>query len=305
VPDAPRVSVVVPVHNAAGTIERALRSVAAQTFGDWELLVCDDGSTDGSGALAAPFLTGADGRSRGRVLRLGGGGAASARNHGIRAAAGEFVAFLDDDDWWEPCKLERCVAALDAGSLDVVCHSEVWATEGGGSTVRHYSALFDPGVPPFVSLMRNNPFSTSALVVRHDRLVAAGPFDEALPSAEDYDLWIRIAMLPGVRIGFIDEPLGTYLVRPGSESSKVDRRLRALLVIGERYSAPLRRASRLGAFEPWAFRAKTYLTSGLRLAQQGDRARGARLAVAGLAMWPFRWDLLSYAVRERRRRGGA
>ena len=295
----PRVSVVMPAHNAERTIVAAIESVVAQTFGDWEIVLCDDASTDGTRAAAEACFA-RHGVTRGRVLALAHCGPAEARNHGIRAARGEFVAFLDDDDTWEPAKLARCVEAIQAGGLDVVCHSEVWLDAGSGDrSVHHYSGLFDARVHPLVSLMRNNPFSTSALMARRAHLLAAGLFDPSLPSAEDYDLWIRLAMIPGIRIGFLDEALGTYLLRPGSESSKIDRRVRALLAIGERYAAPAAAASRLGALEPWMFRAKTYFTSGIRYAQQGSRARGAAMAAKGLLMWPFRFDFVLFAVRQR------
>jgi glycosyltransferase involved in cell wall biosynthesis len=297
----PRVSVVIPTYNAAGYLAATLASVGAQTFTDYEVLVCDDGSTDDTPAIAEAALRSL-GVARWQVVRGNRRGAAGSRNAGIAAATGELVAFLDDDDHWTPDKLACSGAAMDAGLLDVLCHCERWSEVQGGERVRHVAPLFDRRVPPVVSLMRNNPFSTSAVVVRRARLGEAGPFDETLPSAEDYDLWIRLALLPGIRIGFLDEPLGTYLVRSGSESSKIDRRLKALLAIGERYAAPLAAAARWGALERWRYQAKTYFTSGLRFAQQGSVARGARLALLGFAMWPFRFDLVRHAVRERVRR---
>ncbi len=295
---APVVSVIVPAYNAERTIVAALESVVAQTYQDWELILCDDSSTDETRAMAESCLR-SHGVRRWRVLELEHCGPSEARNHGIDAAHGEYVAFLDDDDTWQPEKLARCVAAVRGGGLDLVCHDEVWLDDGGGARLRRYSALFDRSVPPLVSLIRNNPFSTSAVVVRRERLLEAGPFDGTLPSAEDYDLWIRLAMIPGIRIGFVEEPLGTYRVRAGSESSGTDRRLQALLTIGARYAGPLTAASRLGRLEGWMYRAKTYFTSGLRLVRQGQRARGARLLCKGLLMWPFRFDWVRFAIRQR------
>lgn len=295
-----------PAHDAERTIVAALESVVALSFRDWEIVLCDDASTDGTRAAAEACLARHGVADRARVLALAHCGPSEARNAGIREARGEFVAFLDDDDTWEPAKLARCIEAIRAGSLDIVCHSEVWLdADTGARQVRHYSALFDAGVHPLVSLMRNNPFSTSALVVRRAHLLEAGLFDPSLPSAEDYDLWIRLAMIPGVRIGFLDEALGTYLLRQGSESSKIDRRLRALLAIGERYAAPLAAASRYGRLEGWMFRGKTYFTSGIRYAQQGSRVRGGAMALRGLLMWPFRFDWVLFAVRQRLARRSA
>jgi hypothetical protein len=108
-------------------------------------------------------------------------------------------------------------------------------------------------------------------------------------------------MQPGLRIGFIDEPLGTYRLRAGSESAKIDKRFAALLRIGEKYAPALRAASPTGWLEHWIYVARVRFTTGLRLAAQGSLARGAGYALAGLAMWPFRIDWVLLALRERRR----
>lgn len=296
----PRVSVVIPAYNAERTLPAALASVGAQGYRDFEVLVCDDASTDRTREVATEALR-AGGVARWRVLALPKGNAAASRNHGIRAARGELVAFLDDDDSWEPTKLARSVAAIDAGPLDLLCHSEVWRSDDGAQRLRHYDELFDPNVPPVVSLFRNNPFSTSAVVVRRAHLLEAGLFDESLPSAEDYDLWIRLALIPGIRIGFLRETLGTYTLREGSESARIDRRLRALLAIGDRYAEPLARAAH-GGLERWRYVGKTYFTTGIRYAQQGRRGLGLGMALGGFLMWPFRHEWVLLALRERRRR---
>jgi glycosyltransferase involved in cell wall biosynthesis len=295
---APTVSVVIPTYNAEAAVLDALASVVSQTYTDWEILVCDDGSTDGTRAVAERYLAAQEG-ARWRILSLERGGPAETRNRGVREARGEWIAFLDDDDGWAPQKLQRCMEAVGAGRLDVVGHSEAWVDDAGRSRPHHYSALFDASVHPLVSLMRANPFSTSALVVRRSALLEAGLFDPQLPSAEDYDLWIRLAMLPEIRIGFIDEVLGTYRLRAGSESSRIDRRMRALLTIGARYGDALAAVSRLGRLESWMFRSKTYFTSGLRLLRQGSPGRGAGLVAIGLLMWPFRFDWIRFAQRQR------
>jgi glycosyltransferase involved in cell wall biosynthesis len=295
---APRVSVVIPVYNAEDTLADALDSVLHQTYDDVEVIVCDDRSKDRSAQLAREALS-AWAETRWRIEDAGGVGPGGARNMGIKAARGEYVAFLDDDDAWAPEKLALCVEELEGGALDLVCHSEVWKDEQGQKRVRRYRDLFDEKKKPVVSLFRNNPFSTSAVVVRRDRLLEAGLFDPALPSAEDYDLWIRLVLLPGFRVGFVDQPLGTYTLREGSESSSVDRRLTALLEIGRRYRSELLAASRWGRLEHWIFRARTLFTTGFRYFRQGRRAFGLGMAALGFLMWPFRVDWLILALKER------
>ena len=298
---SPRVSVVIPVYNAEATLEATLRSVVDQTYRDFEIVICDDGSRDRSREMAREILAASPIVSW-QILHLGGFGAGGTRNQGIAQCRGEFIAFLDDDDAWEPEKLALCVQALDRESLDLVCHAETWMDEKGRCSVRRYSDLFDRDQPAIVSLMRNNPFSTSAVVVRRDRLEQSGGFDETLPSAEDYDLWIQLVLLPGFRVGFIDRPLGVYLVREGSESSRIERRQAALLAIGDRYRDVLRAASPWGGLEYWKYRAKTVFTSGLRYMVQGQWARGFLMAARGLGMWPFRFDWLTLAAKRALRR---
>jgi glycosyltransferase involved in cell wall biosynthesis len=298
--------VVIPAHNAEATLASALASVLAQSLQEYEILVCDDGSSDRTRLVATDFLK-ENGVRDWTMLDLGGLGPAGARNRGIAESRGEYIAFLDDDDTWAPEKLALCVSKLREGPLDLVCHSEVWAYDNGKRVEKRYSGLFNRQQPPIVSMLRNNPFSPSAVVVRRDRLIQAGLFDESLPSAEDYDLWIRLVTLPGFEVGFIDRPLGVYTVRPGSESSRIDRRLKALLIIGEKYREALREASPWGWLEHYKYRGKTYFTSGIRYAQQGRRVHGMLMALMGFAMWPFRLEWVTQAVKNRipSRRGDA
>ncbi|MBO0725797.1 MAG: glycosyltransferase family 2 protein, partial [Blastocatellia bacterium] len=104
----PSVSVIMPTFNRADTISRAIRSVQAQTFDDWELIVVDDGSTDNTVAM----IEGCDARLK--LIRQENQGTAGARNAGLRASAGRYIAFLDSDDEWLPHHLALCVGFLDA-----------------------------------------------------------------------------------------------------------------------------------------------------------------------------------------------
>jgi glycosyltransferase involved in cell wall biosynthesis len=297
----PLVSIVIPAYNAERTIVTALESVIRQSSQDFEVILCDDGSTDQTVESAKNVLSGIGNQRRSRILSLGGRGAAAARNAGVRAARGELVAFLDDDDRWEPEKLARCVGAIQSQGLDLVCHAEVWEWEDGRRRLRVYSDLFNTRIAPLTSIIRNNPLSTSAVMVRRTRLMAAGLFDESLPSAEDFDLWLRLSILPELKIGFIDEPLGVYAVRSGSESSKVHRRREALLIIGKRFRSRLIRSGPFGNVDYWAYRSRVDVTSGLRYLRGGRPLHGAALAAWGLLRWPFRFDWLRLAWRERRR----
>lgn len=193
-----RVSVVIPVYNGAAFIARAVRSVLAQGYRAAEVIVVDDGSTDGTGAALAGF-----GRAI-RLVRIPNGGVSNARNVGIRASTCPFIAFLDADDVWDPDKLRRQVQVFaDWPGVGLVC-CDFLTSDGTGSGASHFATLgpaddlvFDrplPGsaLPP---LIRRNVVGTSSnVMVRRDVLGQAGFFDPCYRQAEDYDLWLRCAI---------------------------------------------------------------------------------------------------------------
>src|SRR5436190_17168642 len=125
----PRVSIVLPTYNRADALARAIASVERQSFGDWELVIVDDGSTDGT----AGMLRGLDARVR--VVRQANAGVYAARNAGIRAGRSDLVAFLDSDDEWLPQHLELAVGFLDASPNEQMVMAEFWADWGSGRRV--------------------------------------------------------------------------------------------------------------------------------------------------------------------------
>jgi len=135
------VSVIMPTFNRADTINRAIRSVQAQTFTDLELIVVDDGSTDNTVAL----IEGCDPRLK--LIRQKNQGTAGARNTGLRAAAGSYIAFLDSDDEWLPHHLELCVGFLEAFPGEQFVTNELWEDLGRGRIVKHYRMEIEDGYP--------------------------------------------------------------------------------------------------------------------------------------------------------------
>lgn len=188
---SPLVSVVIPSYNRATLLPRAITSVLTQTFSDLECIVVDDGSTDQTEQVVAEFQD-----PRLRVIRLpdnGGGG--RARNTGIQVAHGELVAFLDSDDEWLPRKLERQVARLrecgDPMATVAYCRCMVRDTLAGRMWRRPHR-VYEGDV--FSYLLEGwNPTTLSLFLVERRSLLAVGGFSETLPSAQDYDLWLRLA----------------------------------------------------------------------------------------------------------------
>lgn len=135
------VSIIMPTFNRADTIKRAIRSVQAQTFTDWELIVVDDGSTDDTAAR----IEGCDPRLK--LIRQENQGTAGARNTGLRASAGSYIAFLDSDDEWLPHHLELCVSFLEAFPGEQFVTNELWEDLGQGRIVNHYRMEIEEHYP--------------------------------------------------------------------------------------------------------------------------------------------------------------
>jgi glycosyltransferase involved in cell wall biosynthesis len=211
---AAAVSVVIPAYNAADTIGRALDSVAAQTAPPAEVIVVDDGSTDGTAAVVAARTD--------LPIRLlaspGRGGAAAARNLGIAAARGEFIAFLDADDEWTPDKLARQLAVIVPASRMsfVACRSFEYAHDGSPIGPVHPDVPVVTGPEAWRTLLAATFVSTPCVLARRSVLQAIGGFDQTLPIAEDQDLWIRLALAG--EVGFVDDVLVRVHERPTSLS---------------------------------------------------------------------------------------
>jgi glycosyltransferase involved in cell wall biosynthesis len=214
----PRVSVVVPAWNAAAFIEKTLATVAAQTFKDFEVIVVDDGSADDTKAVVEAFL--AKNALAGRCVRQENKKIAGARNTGIRAAAGELIAFLDHDDLWFPEKLAKTVAEFDAHpDADLVCHDENVIKDGALVRVSRNGPRADDMYGKL--LFDGNALSPSATTVKKTKLLEAGLFreDPEFNTVEDYDLWMRLARV--CRMRFLPEVLGEYQLVERGASNKI------------------------------------------------------------------------------------
>jgi glycosyltransferase involved in cell wall biosynthesis len=226
----PRVSVIVPAHDAEAFIEATLASVRAQTFADWEAIVADDASGDATAervrAIGDPRIT---------VVRTDRNrGPAGARNLAARHATGELIALLDADDAWLPEYLERQLAAYDAAAPLGLLGCDAHYVSGGRRLERTHLDRIPPaeGTVTVERLLRGNPVFISALF---PRAVAeeAGWFDEALFGTEDHDLWLRIAEA-GHRVVVRREPLALYTVAESSVSSNLGRMGRNMQLLYER-----------------------------------------------------------------------
>jgi glycosyltransferase involved in cell wall biosynthesis len=287
---APRVSVVVPTYNHAKFLGPALQSVRAQTMPDWEAIVVNNHSEDNTVEVIAAFD---DPRIRLVNFRNHGVIAAS-RNEGIRLAAGELVAFLDSDDCWHAQKLARCLEAIASG-FDLVCHGEDWTREDAPPRRMIYGPAARARYPRL--LFNGNCISTSAVVVRKQWLAQVGGFreDARFVTAEDYDLWLRLAR-DGARIGFVTEILGEYRMHGGNASKALLRHLEAELAVVNDHFAAMPAPGPVATLRMRRRRALVYYGAGRGFQAAGDPREAQRWFGRALRESPFILRLYAAAL---------
>jgi glycosyltransferase involved in cell wall biosynthesis len=275
----PAVSIVVPVYNAAWCVGRAIDSVLAQGFRDFELIVVDDGSTDNTAAVLASY---------GPALRIVGkpnGGLSSARNAGMAAARGRYIAFLDADDWWLPGKLERQVALMELRPELAFCSTTARIEGPDGAALGEWRCSC-AAQPALEAIFLANAFvagSGSAVLARHEALKQAGDFDESLRSLEDIDMWMRLAATGGYAC--VDEPLAVILKRPDSMSRNLDVMRHAAIAVMHK-NRHLLPPARRGAF--WRHAYAGMLSDYAKWAWRARRRRQAlRDVITGLCLAPL------------------
>ena len=237
-PSLADVSVVIPAYGAAATIARALASVANQTVKPREVIVVVDGSPDET-AAEAEAAAGNMGGTDVQVLRVAHGGAGFARNRGLERASAPFVAFLDADDEWLAEKLERSLAEI-AGTRRVLVAHDGWIHDGDEVTPNECARRFREAGDPYVNLYRKGYIDTCSVVVRRDAALGAGGFDETLPNAQDFDLWLALLKDPAAEFHVFEAPLVRYHVSEHGIMSRTESRLRCGLRIAVRHAASLR-----------------------------------------------------------------
>jgi glycosyltransferase involved in cell wall biosynthesis len=286
--DPPLVSIVLPTCNRLRFLRPAVESLFAQTFTDWELVIADDGSDEPT----RRYLHALSALARVHLVWLQHCGTpAMVRNAALRRARGSFIAFMDSDDLWMPTKLQRQIEVLRArtrchwsytGFSQIDGHGATLAEEATRRWVPYDGSIFEPLTTGGVSIRTPSVLASRPLILR------AGGFDETLSSAEDYDLWMRLALESDIAI--VDEPL--VLVRRHEENhSRVwesafigrDRALRKLQDRVDPWRRSLLRKERVN----------NALTLALTHASLGERAGALRaLCRSAHYSWSYpRWWL--------------
>lgn len=262
----PKVSIIIPTYNRAHLVREAVASVLAQTWQDYKVLVVDDGSNDATLEGLTPFENIAVLRHPTRL------GVSAARNRGLTAARGEWLAFLDSDDLWLPEKLARQMAFLAAHPEILICQTEeIWVRRG----VRMNQPLTHrkKGGQIFLPSLSRCMISPSAVILNRHLIEAHGGFDETLLAAEDYDLWLRLSWCH--EVGLVSEPL---VIKRGGHSDQLSRqwgldryRIRALAKLLAQPGLP----------EPYVGAARRVLRQKCAIYAQGCEKRG-RIEEAGI-----------------------
>ncbi|MGH8001851.1 MAG: glycosyltransferase family 2 protein [Brasilonema sp.] len=287
----PKVSVIIPAYNAIAYLKETVESVFKQTFTDFEILIVDDGSSDGTVEWVSQIQD-----SRVRLISQQNQGSSGARNTGITAAGGEYIALLDADDIWEPTKLEKQVRHLEENpSVGLVDTWTVLINQQGKSTGR-IVVSYAEGDDVWKQLVQFKTVCAcdSTPLIRRSCFEVVGLFNRELPFLEDLDMWIRLASR--YRFAVIKEPLVRYRQHPGSKSTNCQGTLEAFRTIVEKAFEAVP-----SDFLPLRERGygRIYLYLAWRAINNRDYEQGLhfnRQAIAHSPLFIFSWDFIRQTI---------
>jgi glycosyltransferase involved in cell wall biosynthesis len=274
----PRVSVVITAYNYGLFLPEAIESVLGQTFKDFQVVVVDDGSTDNTSEAILPYLS----NPCLRYIRKENGGQASAKNRGIAESKGEFIAFLDADDVWFRTKLEEQIPLFSDPNIGVVYSKRVLMDPHGNERPFQHPTLHRGYV--LDQMFINNFVCFSSAILRRECFEKVGKFDESLPMAIDYDLWLRIAM--HYHFDYVNEPLVKYRLGHGHMSENKDKRFECAWRVMNRFLEDPSLNEHLSWWVPRYARAHTYGSMGEYYLSQ-KRLLALRFFIKSLQCNPF------------------
>ena len=287
----PRVSVVIPSYNRAECIEKAIDSVLEQTVDDIEIILVDDGSTDNTREIVLNKYG-----DQVRYVYQENQGIPGARNTGIKNARGDYIAFLDSDDYWRPGKLERQMSLAEEhpeyGLLASRC-DKIQCAGHIKKPNRPLSYQSRRGKSGWVlnDLFQANFIRTSAVIIRRDCFDKVGLFDEKLKQTDDYDLWLRMAA--EYQVGFINEFLTVYVDNPnGISGDGLIGRLDCLYALEKSYLKQ-KIPEKLYNLRM----AQNYFAVGRHYLQRGDREKGLAFLKKARRMAPLHLKYIVYFIK--------
>ena len=232
----PKVSVIIPAYNAQAYLPETIDSVLAQTYSDYELIVVDDGSKDRTVSIVKQYQTMYPEKIK--LILKENGGPASARNLGVKAASGEYIAFNDADDLWLPSKLEKQINLFEklAPHVGLVYNKSKKFDNDGIWTLPEKFIKIPVKGWIYKDLLKDNMIPNQSVIVRKKCFDEVGLFDESpkVVSSEDYDMWLRIAMK--YEVSFIDEVLSLYREHPQGINKNYAKAISAEVKVLEKHS---------------------------------------------------------------------
>jgi glycosyltransferase involved in cell wall biosynthesis len=279
----PRVSIITPTFNRADFIRSAVESVLAQTFGDFELLIVDDGSTDNTVSVLEPYLSDV----RIRYFHQPNQGQSVARNRGLAEAQGELICFLDSDDAWLENKLEKQVSMMDQyPEVDIIHGDEIDIDEYGREISRKNMRRFSGMIAR--QLLADNSVSINTVMVRSRCFDEMGGFSEERRVADDYEIWLRFASR--YRFLYVPAFFGFYRVMSNQISSDKRARFesneRIVLDFVRDFPEALSRSDRhWGLSRFYCRKARYYARAGDKIVACGAIVRALRYCPADPVVW--------------------
>ncbi|MBK6798516.1 MAG: glycosyltransferase [Acidobacteria bacterium] len=294
----PEVSVIIPAYNAEKFVAETISSVLAQSYADYEIIVVDDGSTDGTLAVLKSF------EPKIKVFTKPNGGPASARNLAIRNSSGRFIAFLDCDDLWVENKLEQQVAFFKSHPEMglVFSQAQMFIETGGEKIIR--STIGYTADPTLRQLLFGDYIPNSTVMIRRECVDSAGLLNESMDliAVEDYEYWMRIAH--SFKMAGIAKPLALYRIREGNlmgEGRDIDKGLRlsiAAISETERLFPQIWQECKVDRGELFA---RLHIRAGFAWKKRGKLLEACRkyLAALSCSMHPrvFRWIVAATILR--------
>lgn len=291
----PRVSVLLTCYNHLRYLPACIEGVRSQTFQDFEVILLDDGSTDGTREWLVSEFGEPDSpkfESWKLVFNEKNLGTYGTLNVGLARSTGDFIAVLNDDDLWAPTKLERQLALLDQHSKVGLVHTDGWFIDGEGQKMEGSPLGFEfPRTETgdiLLALMGANKIIASAALVRRECFDKLGGFNEAYFGSGDWEMWYRIA--EAYEIGYVAEPLTFYRVHGANASHKLDKIWKDDQMLRE-WIQP-RTAGYAGRFPDDDLRraeAHNWACLGTVRTLNGDPAGGRRAFSESLKLDPGRW----------------
>jgi glycosyltransferase involved in cell wall biosynthesis len=289
----PKVSVIIPTYNYGKYIEKAIDSVLAQTYQDFEIIVVDDGSTDNTKEIIETRY-----KDKVRYFYQENKGAPVARNKGIRKSRGEYLTFLDADDWFAPENLKYKVKVLDNDADAGWVYSDGYYVNKEGEIIDKASNRFSfsnrklEGDISSELFSMGNYITTDSVLARKTCIIKAGCFDETLPALQDYELWLRISLQ--YKIKYVDELLCYYTLHSNSISSKRENYHCAFLKIAKKHEFNF--IKKAGRIKLRRLKADRYNHLGLHFLMIESFAEANKFFLRSIRCFPFQRIVYVYLL---------